>query len=131
MSCLLAEEISLGTPIPDSTLRTYLEPSEVGKGGSISRLRCESIYLLEEGRSEKLPALIQRIRKAGARQSVLDGKAQAMVDELKGYQAWKAGNLKRAERLLAGHNESAYCGAIWRGDLSRKLGKLTEKRTAE
>lgn len=123
-ACYLAGEMSLGTVLPDSVLRPYLEPSQIGEEARARRLTCAGFYLLERGREEELPSLTSRLREAGAKRDVPEPQMQQLIDELKGYRAFKAGDLKRAERLWGGYNESAYWGAIWRGDLYRELGEL-------
>lgn len=55
---------------------------------------------------------------------------QTATDELRGYRAWKAGDLKRAARLWdrppvpIPWKQYGYRAAIWRGDLYRELEQL-------
>lgn len=123
-SCLLAGAISLDVPVPDSTLHSYLEPSRIEKGASVDRLMCAGLYLVEQGRGEEVPAVISRLREAGTQQSVPEAGVQVSVNELKGYRAWKAGDMERATKLWSGSNQAGRRGAVWRGDLYRRLGRL-------
>jgi tetratricopeptide (TPR) repeat protein len=50
-------------------------------------------------------------------------KVQMSLDELWGYQAWKAGDSRRAAELWAGFNASRWRG-ILRGDVYWELGRL-------
>jgi tetratricopeptide (TPR) repeat protein len=125
-ACLPAVSLSLGVPLPDSTLRTHLEPSRLGADASPRQYMCAGIYLVERGRSDELPALFDRLRAAGTEHGRSTAAIQRLVDELKGYRAFRAGNWARADTLWAGQQESDRWGAIWRGDLHRKRGRLRE-----
>ena len=52
------------------------------------------------------------------------GQGNAIAEELRGYRALRADSLERAKGLLSRSNESFITGAIWRGDLYRRLGEL-------
>jgi len=117
-ACLLAREHSIGTPLPDSLLRTRLTPSALPSNPSLSALHCSGLYLATTGRTAAFEQVLQRIE---ARDSI--ARRRVLLDELKGYRAWKNGNRQRAERLMAGTNASRWWGALWRGDLYRTLGK--------
>ncbi len=132
-SCLLAGSMSLGMPIPEDVARSYLEPSKIEDIATIDRLQCAGIYLIEQGRANELRPLFSRIREAAIPQE--SRKVRAMIDELKGYRAWRSGDFKQAAQLLSGKNqsgcwttESACWRAIWRGNIQRALGHL---KTAE
>jgi tetratricopeptide (TPR) repeat protein len=47
---------------------------------------------------------------------------------VKGYRAYRAGNLQAAEKHWSEFNASLTPGAIWRGDLYRKLGRLEKAK---
>lgn len=126
-SCFYAHSMTLGYPIPDSIARAQLAPENLSDDPSTIRLRCSALYLIERGRVDRADALIERIRSLAASWGageVTAGERAAVVQELRGYRAWKAGDLERAARLLGRSNESRDAGAIWRGDLYRELGQL-------
>jgi hypothetical protein len=106
-SCLPVWSETLGIAVADSTLRPRLEPSRIGDGASARRLLCAGIYLVEDGRNKDLPALTDRLEEAGAEQGLSEGEVQRWTRELEGYRAFRVEDLTRAERLLAGHNESS------------------------
>jgi len=118
-ACLLAHASSLSMPVPDSLTEEYVVPKTLTESTSTRRLKCAGLYLVDQGRAKEV-ATVTRL---------LESKEEDMtpvIKELEGYRAFRAGNLQEAERLWAGHNESKQFGAIWRGDLYRKLGKLRE-----
>jgi tetratricopeptide (TPR) repeat protein len=133
-SCYLAGTMALGVPVPDSVAASYLEPSRLGPGTSLRRLKCAGIYLVEEGRAAELEGLLQRLEEAPVGSPPwstigLDRSAGSARRLLLGYRAWKAGDTDEAARLLAGSSPWDWwsgTGAIWRGDFYRDLGRLGE-----
>ena len=120
-ACLLAHAASLSMSVPDSLTEEYVVPKTLTESMSARRLKCAGLYLVDQEQAKEV-ATVTRL---------LESKEEDMtpvIKELEGYRAFRAGNLQEAERLWAGHNESERFGAIWRGDLYRKLGKL---RTAK
>ena len=120
-ACLLAHASSLSMPVPDSLTEEYVVPESPTANTPTDRLKCAGLYLVDQGR-EKEVATVTGLLEAKAEDT------EPVLKELQGYRAFRAGDLREAERLWAGHNESERFGAIWRGDLYRKLGKL---RTAK
>lgn len=119
-ACLLAYGSSLEMPVPDSLTRQYLAPERLPEDAAKEHLKCTGLYLVDHGHGERLAEVLGRLEsKKGS---------EPLAEEVRGYRAFRAGNLQDAERLWAGHNESERVGAIWRGDLYRELGEL---RTAE
>lgn len=130
-ACYLAGAMAIGVPVPDSVAAAYLEPSNLGPESSLRRLKCAGIYLVENGRGEELSGLESRIRDApvaGPWPTIgLDRSAESVLELLKGYRAWRAGELEAAADLLSDASPWdwwAGTGAIWRGDLERDLGRL-------
>ena len=120
-ACLLAYAASLSMPVPDSLTEAYVVPKTLTESTSTRRLKCAGLSLVDQGRAKEV-ATVTRL---------LESKGEDMtpvIKELEGYRAFRAGHLQEAERLWAGHNESGRFGAVWRGDLYRKLGEL---RTAK
>lgn len=109
-------------------LQARLEPSGIEKGAPSDQLMCAGLYLVQKDRTDELPTLISRLREAGAKQGETELQVQERVREVKGYQAWRARDLKRAARLWAKSNQADELGAVLRGDLYREIG---EPRQAE
>lgn len=135
IGCNLAVALTLGHPIPDSTAARHLSPESFPDEPSLTRFFCAGLYLVESGRSDELDDLIRRLRATvdtAGPGGVSAGRRQAIVRELRGYRAWKAGNLERAAQLwnrshvFGGRSPFATRGALWRGDLYRQLGRLHE-----
>ncbi len=128
-TCLSAWSMSLGVPLPDSVLQAHLEPSKIEAGADPDQYLpdqylCAGLSLVEQGRSEDLSALFDRLRTAAAEEGMSTADIQRRVDEVKGYRAFRAGNLERADTLWAGQQQAKRWGAIWRGDLYREKGQL-------
>lgn len=126
-ACYFAFSASIGYPIPDSVARPYLAPGNLPDEASTTRLRCAAVYAIERGEGERGRELIEEYRSAVDTADDGGGPAgdvEAMVRELRGFRAWREGDLQRAARLLSRSNESFNAGAIWRGDLYRELGQL-------
>jgi tetratricopeptide (TPR) repeat protein len=118
-ACLLAHASSLSMPVPDSLTEAYVVPKPLTESASTRRLKCAGLYLVDQGRAKEV-ATVTRLLESKAEDT------EPVIKELEGYRAFRAGNLQEAGRLWAGHNESKQFGAIWRGDLYRKLGELRE-----
>jgi tetratricopeptide (TPR) repeat protein/TolB-like protein len=118
--------LSLGYPVPDSLLRANLEPSQVQPGV----LRCVPFYLVEKGRFEEFDSVLGRLRDRMEQEGASERAIETTMNELRGYRAWKTGDLKQAEKLWSGlkWSRSHMFGALWRGDLYRELG---QRQTAE
>ena len=125
-TCLPAFALSLGVSLPDSVLQARLNPSRLERSAAPELIMCAGIYLVEQGRSEALPALFERLRTAGTEQGWSAAAMQRLVDEVRGYRAFRAGSWARADTLWAGQLETDRWGAIWRGDLHRERGRLRE-----
>ncbi len=127
---LLSGMNSVGVPLPDSVLRVHLEPARIEEGASPHLLQSAGFYLVNQNRADELPTVLDRLRDAAGtatrfdRDGIPDSEIERMVDEVRGYRAFRAGNLERAERLWSGQSHWTP-GALWRGDLYRQLGKLT------
>lgn len=105
------------------------DPNALQDNRMLARLLCEGIRLVEQGREAELDDLFRRMRSIQSEDDrATDFEVQAAVDEIKGYSAWKGGNLEAAAAQWEDSNDSGVWGAIWRGDLYRDLGKL---QTAE
>lgn len=61
-TCQLARASSLGTPVPDSVARSFLEPSVLSEDSAAGRLACAGVYLADQGRSDELEAILDRLR---------------------------------------------------------------------
>ncbi len=126
-SCVFARAATLGYSVPASISRKYLSLEALPADASAGRLRCSALYLIEQGRGDRLDSLVRRIRSSvdtAAENGVSAGHLRAVVDELRGYRAWQDGDLERALELMSRSNESGAAGALWRGDLHRQLGHL-------
>ena len=124
---ILANAMTLDYPLPDSVLRRRLAPESLPADPAPRYLSASGFYLIERERTEALGQLADRLRSAvdttGPRASST-GRVDAIIEEWRGYQALRTGDLQRAAQLLDRSNESYLTGAIWRGDLYRKLGDL-------
>jgi tetratricopeptide (TPR) repeat protein len=127
---LLSGMHSVGVPLPDSVLRAHLEPARIGENASPRLLQSAGFYLVNQDRADELPTVLDRIRGAAGtatrfdRDGIPDSEIERMVDEVRGYRAFRAGDLERAQRLWSGQSHWTPA-ALWRGDLYRQLGKLT------
>ena len=124
-SCAFARAATLGYPVPGPIGRKHLSLEALPADAPADRLRCSALYLIEQGRGDRLPSLVSRIRGSvdtAAEGGVSAGHLRAVVDELRGYRAWKEGELERAADLMGRSNEAGAAGALWRGDLHRQLG---------
>lgn len=126
ISTYLAYKNSLGLPIPDSIAHKFLEPMNVSNDPSLNKLKASVIYLIDQGKREDANELISKIQNVSdstENQNPLSD-IDLVINELKGYRAWKSGNLKVAEKLLSHSNNSFSTGGIWRGDFFRELNNL-------
>jgi serine/threonine protein kinase/tetratricopeptide (TPR) repeat protein len=127
---LLSGMNSVGVPLPDSVLRTHLEPARIGENASPRLLQSAGLYLVNQNRADELPTVLNRLQDAAGtatrfdRDGIPESEIERMVDEVQGYRAFRAGDLERAQRLWAGQSHWTP-GALWRGDLYRQLGRLT------
>lgn len=123
-SCWLAvSALSLGYPVPDSVLRLPDGPSLIEEDPTLGRLKCVGVYLIESGRPEQLDQVLASLRDRTAETTHGEVRISQAADELRGYRAWKEGDLERAAELWSGYNASFTAGALWRGDLYRVLGE--------
>jgi tetratricopeptide (TPR) repeat protein len=127
-ACFLALPLTMGASIPDTVARPLLEPGRLGQDASFRQLRCTGYYLAEQGRSRELDSLIERLQTRVA-VGLNEPKEQysspeKVLAELEGYRAFRDDDLERAAELWQGFNTSREWGAIWRGDLYRRLGQL-------
>jgi len=124
---LLSGVHSVGVPLPDSVLRAHLEPARIGENATPRLLQSAGFYLVNQNRADELSTVLDRLRDAAGtaarrdRDGIPDSEIQRMVDEVRGYRAFRAGNLERAERLWSAQSHWTP-GALWRGDLHRRLG---------
>lgn len=126
-SCVFARAATVGYSVPASISRKYLSLEALPADASAGRLRCSALYLIDQGRGHRLDSLVRRIRSSvdtAAEKGVSAGHLRAVVDELRGYRAWRDGELERALDLMSRSNEAGAVGALWRGDLHRELGHL-------
>lgn len=127
-ACFIAYSVTLGYPIAGSVARAQLTPGNLPEEPTASHLRCAALYSIERGLVDRAEELIGRIREtldpAASGQVTAEGEREAVLQELRGYRAWKEGDLARAARLLGRSNEAFNAGAIWRGDLFRDRGEL-------
>lgn len=130
-ACYLAGTMAIGVPVPDSLAERYLEPSSLPSDASLRRLKCAGMYLIEQGRKGDLEDLRARVRDASAGTLwptiEMDQSAESALDLLRGYRAWRAGDLEAASEALADSSPWDWwsgTGAIWRGDFYRDLGQL-------
>lgn len=125
--CKLTEHRMLGYPIPDSLFQGRLEPSTIGPDTRPDRVRCAGLYLIQQRQPEEVKPLLEHLRQLQSRSGSsprIRTQAHQALRTLKGYRAYRAGNLRVARRHWAEFNASHDVGAIWRGDLYRTLGEL-------
>jgi len=121
----MAEWLSVGFPLESSLLRSYLEPPENLEEASPDRLYATGIYLIEEGREKELELIVERLQQVEDRPDDWDTEvAQAIADMLKGYRAFREGNLEEAKEWWTNWRPISSSSAIWKGDLYRELGDL-------
>lgn len=131
-ACHLAGAEALGLPVPESVASTYLEPSNMELGTSMRGLKCAGMHLIHQERADELPSLFARIRERARGPGSRDGLEQTrppkdVVDLLRGYRAWKAGDLETARRLLTDRDPWEWWDgspAVWRGDFYREIDRL-------
>lgn len=126
-ACLLAYASTLGHAVPDSTAAQYLAPEHLPDEPSLDRFHCAGLYLVESGRGDELESLVRRLQATvdtTGPDGKLPGQREAVVQEIRGYRAWKQDELERASELWDRSNQSEDVGAAWRGDLHRELGRL-------
>lgn len=135
VACALTQAMSLGYPVPDSSLREHLRPSGAAAARSFTRQLCTGIYLIERTRDQAVAELLAELRNRSAEQTGASAGGRPAADDvlriLRGYRAWRDGNVERAIPLLS---RSVYSGrphflasswrGLWRGDLYRRLGDL-------
>lgn len=129
LACAFARAATLGYPVPSSIAEEYLSPDALPADVAPIRLRCSALHVIEEGPGDRIESLVRRLRSSmdtAAEEGVSAGHLRAIIEELRGYRAWKEGNLQRAADLLSRSNEAGAAGAIWRGDLHRELGNLDQ-----
>ena len=71
--------------------------------------------------------VLDRLRPAGGDgEDPASAAREAVIQEIRGFRAWKEGEPQRAAGLLGRSNESGVWGIgdLWRGDLHRELGEL-------
>lgn len=123
----LAMSVSLGGVRPETVARYLADPLELDEDASPPQLLTVAMYLVERGHGDQIDSLIRRYR--WSLRSVGDGalssrEVERRVRGLRGYRAWKSGELDRAARLWSVPNVFGSRGAIWRGDLYRSRGQL-------
>jgi tetratricopeptide (TPR) repeat protein len=118
---------SIGYLMRKPAVRSRVRPAGRTEGAE-ERFLCEGISLIEEGRGEELPRLIARAEESIGAGIMLDSTSfPVWANELRGYRAWKARNLKEAERLWSESKPLFWrTGSLWRGDLYREMGRLDE-----
>jgi len=122
---ILSVAMSMGMPVPDTIARRYLAPENLPNDPSADRVRNTGIYLIERNREEAFNQLLNQVQGADTtNRSNTAAIMEATVQELKGYRAWKAGNLGEAKKYWSRSIESPPPGAVWRGDLYREIGEL-------
>jgi len=124
---ILAWALSLDIPVPDDVAYQHLDPENLPQTVTIDELKYSAIYLIEQDRSDDFDKMINRLTRMGNstdKQKSYAYRVEATVQELKGYRAWKSGNLQKAKKLMNRSNETSYTGAIWRGNLYRQLGEF-------
>lgn len=137
VGCGLVEAASLGYPLPDSLIRSRLEPVDRTSEPSMSRLLCRGVLLADRGPEEELEDLLDRMETALSRlpneppgRRIRAGRA---IEVLRGYRAWRHGDLDAAARRLSGsvwvdrpHNLVSSWRSLWRGDVHRERGDPDE-----
>jgi len=111
----LALAQTLGYPIPDSLLQARLAPQGLGPDATPPELAATGLYLIEQGREKELGPILERLDSVATR-------------DVKGYRAFRAGNLEEAAKHWEAVESRTPVSAIWRGDLYRKLGNLSTAR---
>jgi tetratricopeptide (TPR) repeat protein len=123
----ITEHRALGYPIPDSLLCSRRSASYLDPSSGLWQLQCVGISLIEQNREEELDEVFEHIRRSSTRPGAPPGtesQAALTLRSLQGYRAYRAGSLQVAAKHWDGFNFSGDEGAIWRGDLYRKLGRL-------
>ena len=127
----MAEHRTLGVPVPDSLLCPRGSHARLDPSPALWQLQCVGLSLIEQGREEELSSVLGHIRRRAERSSPspgIESHAALMRRSLKGYRAYRADSLQVAAEHWEGFNASGDEGALWRGDLYRKLGRPHEAK---
>ena len=125
-SALLSYANSQDLPIQDSLVRQHLEPGNLPDDPPPYKLISSFIYLIDQGRNEEADELMNRFKEVGDSIAKQDPqfKKESFNNMLQGYQAWKSGDLKEAEKSFSRLHLASLLINIWRGDVYRELGKF-------
>ena len=130
LDCALAESLTLGYPLPDSIVRSRLDPLRISDDGylPVLRLGCAGLSLIAQDRGDELGPVLKRLHSIPERLDDPPDGIQSRVDQfvrsLEGYRAWSAGDLQTAAKFWSGSSQFRSAGAILQGDLHRDLGQL-------
>jgi len=81
--------------------------------------------LIEDGRAQEAGEIIEHLQQIEASVDERDPVvAQAIAEMLRGYEAFRAGDLAEAEEQWASWRPLGLSRAIWKGDLYRERGDL-------
>ncbi len=126
--CISAYSMSLGYAsmekfVMKDSLKLDPMVSDISKD-RIYELFCRGIQRIEQNPNANLSNLTAHLRDILKKQENRKGYLHGIINELKGYQAWKQGDHEEAAGLWENASYSYDVGAIWRGELYRQMGKL-------